>query len=165
MIWDNVTTFLKDVAETYYWDVVGYFIWDVPAASLGRTDRRHLDVVTTSFCWVGHIVACRDCKHFDNEKFRSEIQNCASEKKLKWFKETVFCILKKHAPFKRKNVSYDEAAVLTKELHKAMMKRSRLGKKFLKTKLITERKNYNVQWNCCKKLLRASKNHILWINT
>ena len=46
MIWDIVTTFLKDVAETYYWDVVGYFIWDVPATSLGRTDRRHLDVVT-----------------------------------------------------------------------------------------------------------------------
>ena len=31
-----------------------------------------------------HIVACRDYKHFDNEKFRSEIG--ASEKNLKCFK-------------------------------------------------------------------------------
>ena len=27
-----------------------------------------------------HIVACRDYKHFDNKKFRSGIQNSASEK-------------------------------------------------------------------------------------
>ena len=37
-----------------------------------------------------HIVAYRDCKHFDNEKFRSVIQSCASEKNLKCFKETLF---------------------------------------------------------------------------
>ena len=36
------------------------------------------------------IVAYRDYKHFDNEKFCSDIQNCASEKNLKCFKETVF---------------------------------------------------------------------------
>ena len=32
-----------------------------------------------------HIVA-----HFDNEKFGSDIENCASEKNLKCFQETVF---------------------------------------------------------------------------
>ena len=46
---------------------------------------------------------------------------------------------------------------MTKELHKAIMKRSRLRNKFLKTKSITDRKNYNVQRNYCKKLLRSSK--------
>ena len=46
---------------------------------------------------------------------------------------------------------------MTKELHKAMMKRSRLRNKILKTKSITGRKNYNVQWNYCKKLLRSTK--------
>ena len=36
-------------------------------------------------------MAYRD-KHFDNEKFQSDIQNFASEKNLKCLKETVFCI-------------------------------------------------------------------------
>ena len=45
-----------------------------------------------------HIVAYRDYKHFDNEKFQSDIQNFASEKNLKCFKETVFSIFYKHVP-------------------------------------------------------------------
>ena len=34
-----------------------------------------------------HIVAYCHCKHFDNETFLSDTQNCASEKYLKSFKE------------------------------------------------------------------------------
>ena len=41
------------------------------------------------------IVGCRDYKHFGNEKFRSDIKNCASEKNLKCFKKIVFCIFNK----------------------------------------------------------------------
>lgn len=46
---------------------------------------------------------------------------------------------------------------MTKELHKAIMKRSRLRNKFLKRKSITGTKNYNFQRNYCKKLLGATK--------
>ena len=46
---------------------------------------------------------------------------------------------------------------MTKELHKAIMKRSRSRNKFLKTNSITDRKNYDLQRNYCKKLLRATK--------
>ena len=42
-----------------------------------------------------HIVAYCDYKHFDTEKFRSDIENCASEKNLKGFKGTVFGIFNK----------------------------------------------------------------------
>ena len=104
-----------------------------------------------------HIVAYRDYKLFDNEKFRSDVENCVSETNLKCFKETVFCIFNKHAPIKRKYVRANKALFMTKELHKAIMKRSRLRNKFLKTKSITDRKNYNVQRNYCKKLLRSTK--------
>ena len=38
------------------------------------------------------ILAYRNYKHFDNEKFRSDIQSCGSEINLKCFKENVFCI-------------------------------------------------------------------------
>ena len=46
---------------------------------------------------------------------------------------------------------------LTKELHKAIKRRSRLRNKFLKTKSITDMRYYNVQWNYCKKLLISTK--------
>ena len=46
---------------------------------------------------------------------------------------------------------------MTKELHKAIMKRSRLKNKFLKRKSITGTKNYNFQRNYCKKLLGSTK--------
>ena len=46
---------------------------------------------------------------------------------------------------------------MTKELHKDIMKRSRLRIKFLKTKSITDSKSYNVQRNYCQKLLRSTK--------
>ena len=84
-----------------------------------------------------YIVAYPDYKHFDNEKFRSDIQSCASKKNLKCFKETVFCIFNKHAPVKRKYVHANEAPLMTIELHEVLMKKSRLRHKFLKTKSIT----------------------------
>ena len=65
-----------------------------------------------------HIVVFRDYKHFDNEKFWSGIQTYASEKNLKCFKETVFSIFKKHAPFKRKYVRANEVPFMTKKLQK-----------------------------------------------
>ena len=46
---------------------------------------------------------------------------------------------------------------MTKNLHKEIMKRSRLRNKYLKSKSLTDRKNYNIQRNFCKKLLRTTK--------
>ena len=81
-----------------------------------------------------HIVDYRDYKHFENEKFWSDIHGCGSEKNLKCFKETMFCIIYKHVPIKRKYVHANETPLLTKELRNAIIKRSRLRNKFLKTK-------------------------------
>ena len=68
--------------------------------------------------------------------------------------ETVFCIFNQYAPINRKYVRANEAPFMTKELHKAIMNRSRLKNKFLEKKSITDRKNYNFQRNYCKKLLK-----------
>ena len=46
---------------------------------------------------------------------------------------------------------------MTKELHNAIMKRSRYRNKFLKDKSQTSRENYKIQQNGCKKLLRKTK--------
>ena len=63
---------------------------------------------------------------------------------LKTFKETVFCIFKKHAPIKRKYDRANGAPFMTKELHEG----TRLGNnKFLKNKNEINRNNCNVQRN------------------
>ena len=73
------------------------------------------------------IVKYRDYKNFDNNKFRSEILKCNfNYTDLRTFKETVFNIFSKYAPIKRKYVRANEAPFMTKELHKAIMKRCRL---------------------------------------
>ena len=46
---------------------------------------------------------------------------------------------------------------MTKNLHKEIMKRSRLRNKYLKSKSLADRKKYNIQSNFCKKLLRTTK--------
>ena len=100
----------------------------------------------------------RDYKKFDNNAFRHDIEKCSfNTADLKTFKETVFCIFNKLASMKRKYVRANEAPFMTKELHKAIMKRSRLRNKFLKNKNEINRNNYKVQRNYCKKLLKTTK--------
>ena len=76
---------------------------------------------------------------------------------LEGFKKTVFCVFNKHAPSKRKCIRTNEAPFMTTELHKAIMKRSKLRKKFLKSRTFPGRKTYRSQRNLCKKLLKNTK--------
>ena len=50
-----------------------------------------------------------------------------------------------------------EAPFMTKELHNAIMKRSRYKNKFLKDKSQISRENHKIQRKLCKKLLRKTK--------
>ena len=65
--------------------------------------------------------------------------------------------LDKHAPIKRKYIRANEAPFMVKDLHKAIMKRSKLRNKFLKSRNLSDRKNYTSQRNLCKKLLKSTK--------
>ena len=80
---------------------------------------------------------------------------------MRTFKETVFNIFNKYAPIKKKYVRANEAPFMTKELPKAIMKRSRLRNKFLKERAETNQKNFKVQRSFCKKLLRTTKKVVL----
>ena len=100
----------------------------------------------------------RNCKNFDNNKSRSEIlKRNFNYTDLRTFKETVFNIFNKYAPVKRKYVRANEAPFLTKELHKAIVKGSRLRNKFLKDRTENNQKNFKLQRIFCKKLLRTTK--------
>ena len=92
------------------------------------------------------IIKYRDYKNFDNNKSRSEIiKRNFSYTDLRTFKETVFNIFNKYAPIKRKYVSANEAPFMTNEL------------KFLKDRTENNQKNFKLQRNFCKKLLRTTK--------
>ena len=57
-------------------------------------------------------------------------------------------------------------SLTNKELHKAIMKRSRLTDKFLKDRTENNQKNFKLQTNFCKTLLSTTKkNHttVIWI--
>ena len=56
-----------------------------------------------------------------------------------------------------KYVHANEAPFLTKELHKAIVKGSRLRNKFLKDRTENNQKNFKLQRIFCKKLLRTTK--------
>ena len=68
--------------------------------------------------------------------------------------KTVFHILNKQTPIERKYIRTNEAPFITKDLHEAIMKRSKLRNKFLKSRNLSDRKNYTSQRNLCKKLLK-----------
>ena len=98
------------------------------------------------------IIKYHDCKNFGDNKFTTEILKCNFDyTDLRTFKETN--TFNKYAPIKKKYVRANEAPFF----HKAIMKRSRLRNKFLKDRTENNQKNFKLQRNFCKKLLRATK--------
>ena len=99
------------------------------------------------------IITYRDYKKFSNNSFRYEIQSlCSGEADLGFFKDSIFHIFNKHAPIKKKYPRANEAPFMTKELHIAIMKRSRLRNKFLREKNQANRDNYKITRDLCIKL-------------
>ena len=91
------------------------------------------------------LITYRDYKKFNINAFRSEIQSLYSGEANLGF-------------FKFGNVRPNEAHFMTKVLHVAFMKRSRLTNKFLRDKNQANRDNCKIQGNLCKKPLRKPNN-------
>ena len=66
----------------------------------------------------------------------------------------------KHAPIKRIHIRANEAPFMTKDFHKAIIKRSKLRNKFLKSKNLSDRKNYASQINLCKKTIKKHQKNL-----
>ena len=67
------------------------------------------------------------------------------------YKSTIF------DKFKKKYIRIYEGLFMSKELHKAIIKRSRLRDIFLKHRTYNNKKNDITQRNFCKKLLKNTK--------
>ena len=98
------------------------------------------------------ITSYRDYKNFDNGKFRSDIWKMNfNTTDLEGFMKTAFDIFNKNASIKRKYIRANEAPFMTKDLHKAIMKISQLRNKFLKSRNLSDEKDYTSQRNFCNK--------------
>ena len=95
----------------------------------------------------------RDYKYFDWTKFENNLNKKLSEgiSNNESFETTVIEVLNKHAPLKRKLFRANHAPYITKTLRKAIMRRSQLETKYLKTKTQTDLKLYKKHKNFCSK--------------
>ena len=96
------------------------------------------------------IVTYRGYKRFDNEKFReSRITYFSTGKSISYdaFENLVFYTLDKMAPIKQKHVIGNQSPFMNKDIHKAIMTRTRFRNKFLKEPTPMNRPVYKKQRN------------------
>ena len=108
------------------------------------------------------IVNYRDYQNFRNDEFRAELVNEILKHDInnieyQHFLNSFIEILNKHAPMKIKYLRANHGKFVTKGLHKAIMKRSRLRNTFLRDTTETSRKEYKKQRNFCVNLLKKGK--------
>ena len=87
----------------------------------------------------------RDYRNLRNDEFRAELDNEILKHDInnieyQHFLNIFIEILNKHAPMKIKYLRANHGKFMTKGLHKAIMKRSRLRNKFLRDRTETSRK-------------------------
>ena len=112
------------------------------------------------------IVTYRDYKRFDNEKFRESLITCFSTAKnisYDAFENLVLHTLGKMAPIKQKRIRCNQSPFMNKDIHNAIMTRTRLRNRFLKEPTPMNRVAYKKQRNYCVSLMRENKiKTMLW---
>ena len=108
------------------------------------------------------IITYRDYKTYDKNRFQEQLlhqfeKKSPEERKLENLQKICLSVLNNFAPKKRKTIRANHAPFVNKKLQQAIMVRSKLRNKFLKTRSVSDRKAYNRQRNACVKLLRDSK--------
>ena len=105
--------------------------------------------------------------NFDKKSFKEYLRLSLeaydpSEFALKDFQNVCLTSLNSFAPLKKKYVRANQASFMNKELKKAIMVRSKLRNKFLKSRSEEDRKTNNKQRNMCIKLLKKTKKKLLF---
>ena len=103
------------------------------------------------------MIKYRDYKYFYFKNSVYEKLTNNTELDYNGFEEIVLNLLSSQAPFKKRMVRANQRVFMNKEIHKAIMVRSRLRNKFLKERTAFSREAYNKQRNYCVKLIRESK--------
>ena len=94
------------------------------------------------------IIQCRNYKTFNEQLFRTELDNelpklGLNNAELAEFHNKFSSMLNKHSPVKYKYIRANNFGCMTKTLKKEIMLRPRLCNKFLKTKTVESKQLYN----------------------
>ena len=104
------------------------------------------------------IMHYRDYKNFNKDSFENELKlhshSCTS---YGMFEKVFLEVLELHAPQKQKYLRANEVPYMTRSLRKAIMRRSQLESKFLKSKSDLDRRTYRSQKNFVSKLYKKER--------
>ena len=108
-----------------------------------------LTVLKSSFAkQKPRILNYRNYKFFNNTLFRDQVLNKLinsnlqiSDKGLKHFKETSMSVVNTIAPLKSRFIRANQAPFMNKEIQRGVMVRSKLRKKFLKSRSESDKKS------------------------
>ena len=108
------------------------------------------------------LLSIKQYKHFRNDYFRTVLENALLKYDInnidyENFIKTFLTVLDKHNPIKKKYLLVNHANLVTKQLRKAIMKRSKLRNDFLKDRNDASQSAYRKQRNLCVTLLRKAK--------
>ena len=101
----------------------------------------------------------RDYKYFDRTRFKNNLNEQLSESisNDESFETTFIEVMNRHAPLRKKFLRANHAPYITKTLRKAIMRRSQLETKYLKTKTQTNPKLYKKHKDFCSKLYKRER--------
>ena len=108
-----------------------------------------LTVLKSSFAkQKPRILNYRNYKFFNNTLFRDQVSNKLmnskleiSDKDLKHFKENCLSVVNTIAPLKSRFIRANQAPFINKEIQRGVMVRSKLRKKFLKSRSESDKKS------------------------
>ena len=103
-------------------------------------------------------IVYRKFKNFDLKNFKNEIRTkMQSIDKYETFEEKFLKVLNKHAPLKKKFIRANHVPYMTKNLRKAIMKRSQLENKYIRNSTVENMNKYKKHKNFCSKLYKKER--------
>ena len=112
---------------------------------------------------IPKIIKYRDFSRFSSEVFRTELESIFSVtsnsnvENLQNSVNKINDILDKQAPVKQKPIRGNQMPFMNRSLRKAIMTRSRLRNRFIRSKTAADRIAFNKQRNLCVSILRKAK--------
>ena len=105
------------------------------------------------------VLVYRNYSKFLQNNFRVDLREKMQniETKYNCFDDAFLSVLNNHAPYKKKVIRANHKPYVTKQLRKAIMKRSHLENKFHKTKSVESGRDYKRQKNYCNRLYKRER--------
>jgi len=130
---------------------------------LGLSDFHKMVITSFRFQYkpgAPKVTYYRSYKNFSKPKFKEDLGKALNEKNCEIyevFEENFLKTLEKHAPLKKKTLRANDAPYMTRNLRKAMMKRTELATKYNKTRNMVDYNNFRKHKNYVNRLYKRER--------